>query len=65
MIEKTLAGKRVMFIASASNDTIGQFSMPDDRILFPHFDRLELASNVCFNQYDWCHLKPTIRAAYP
>jgi spore photoproduct lyase len=65
MIEKILAGKQVMFIAPASNVTVDQFTMPDDRILCPHFDRLKLASNGCFYQCDWCYLKLTYRAAQP
>jgi spore photoproduct lyase len=65
MLDKILAGKRVLFIAPAGNDTVDAFTMPDDRIICPHFDRLKLASNGCFYQCDWCYLKLTYRAAHP
>jgi spore photoproduct lyase len=65
MLDKILAGKRVLFIAPAGIDTVDSFTMPDDRILCPHFDRLKLASNGCFYQCDWCYLKLTYRAAFP
>jgi spore photoproduct lyase len=65
MLEKILAGKQVLFIAPAGNDAVDTFTMPDDRILCPHFDRLKLASNGCFYQCDWCYLKLTYRAAFP
>ena len=54
MLQKILAGKQVLFVAPASNDTVDTFSMPDDRMMCPHFDRLKLASNGCFYQCDWC-----------
>jgi spore photoproduct lyase len=65
MLNKILAGKRVLFIAPAAIGTVDTFSMPDDRILCPHFNRLKLASNGCFYQCDWCYLKLTYRAAFP
>jgi len=65
MLDKILTGKQVLFVAPASNSTVDIFSMPDDRILCPHFDRLKLASNGCFYQCDWCYLKLTYRAAFP
>jgi spore photoproduct lyase len=65
MLDKIIAGKRVLFIAPAGLDTVDSFTMPDDRILCPHFDRLKLASNGCFYQCDWCYLKLTYRAAFP
>jgi spore photoproduct lyase len=64
MLNKILAGKRVMYIAPAT-DVVDQFTMPDDRLLCPHFDRLKLASNGCFYMCDWCYLKLTYRAAFP
>jgi spore photoproduct lyase len=48
-----------------SNKFSGSFSVPDDRMVCPHFDRLKLASNGCFYQCDWCYLKLTYRAAFP
>lgn len=64
MVEKIMAGKKVVYIAPASN-VVDVFSMPDDRIVCPEFDRLKLASNGCFYQCDWCYLKLTYRAAFP
>ena len=65
MLDKILAGKKVLHIAPATNDVVDQFTMPDDRMVCPHFDRLKLASNGCFYQCDWCYLKVTYRAAFP
>ena len=65
MLDKIISGKRVLFIAPSGIDTVDSFTMPDDRILCPHFDRLKLASNGCFYQCDWCYLKLTYRAAFP
>lgn len=65
MLEKILAGKKVLYISPAGNDVVDVFTMPDDRMMCPHFDRLKLASNGCFYQCDWCYLKLTYRAAYP
>jgi len=64
MLDKIIAGKRVMYIAPAT-DVVDVFTMPDDRLLCPHFERLKLASNGCFYMCDWCYLKLTYRAAYP
>ena len=64
MLEKILAGKQVVFIAPAA-DVVDIFTMPDNRIACPSFDRLKLASNGCFYQCDWCYLKITYRAAFP
>lgn len=65
MLDKILAGKQVLYIAPAT-DIVDIFTMPDDRMVCPHFDRLKLASNGCFYQCDWCYLKLTYRAAgYP
>ena len=64
MLEKILVGKQIMFIAPAGK-VVDVFTMPDDRLMCPHFDRLKLASNGCFYQCDWCYLKLTYRAAYP
>ena len=64
MLDKILAGKQVVYIAPAKN-AVDVFTMPDDRMVCPHFDRLKLASNGCFYQCDWCYLKLTYRAAFP
>ncbi|MBW2644431.1 MAG: hypothetical protein JRC89_14025 [Deltaproteobacteria bacterium] len=64
MLDKILAGKQVVYIAPATR-VVDVFTMPDDRIICPHFDRLKLASNGCFYQCDWCYLKLTYRAAFP
>ena len=64
MLDKILAGKQLVYIAPAT-DVVDVFTMPDDRIICPHFDRLKLASNGCFSQCDWCYLKLTYRAAFP
>jgi spore photoproduct lyase len=65
MLEKILAGKKVLYISPAGNDVVDVFTMPDNRMMCPHFDRLKLASNGCFYQCDWCYLKLTYRAAFP
>jgi DNA repair photolyase len=65
MLEKIIAGKNILFIAPASNSTVDEFTMPDERILCPHFERVKFASNGCFYQCDWCYLKLTYRAARP
>lgn len=65
MLDKILAGKRVVYMAPASADIVDVFTMPDERMVCPHFDRLKLASNGCFYQCDWCYLKLTYRAAFP
>ena len=64
MLEKILAGKQVVYIAPATR-VVDVFTMPDDRIVCPQFDRLKLSSNGCFYQCDWCYLKLTYRAAFP
>jgi spore photoproduct lyase len=64
MLSKIIAGKRVMYIAPAT-DVVDVFTMPDDRLKCPHFERLKLASNGCFYMCDWCYLKLTYRAASP
>lgn len=64
MLDKMLAGKSVVYIAPA-NKVVDTFTMPDDRMMCPHFERLKLASNGCFYQCDWCYLKLTYRAAFP
>ncbi len=65
MLDKILAGKKLLYISPAGNDVVDVFTMPDDRMMCPHFDRLKLASNGCFYQCDWCYLKLTYRAAFP
>ena len=64
MLDKVLLGKQVVYIAPAK-DAVDTFTMPDDRMVCPHFERLKLASNGCFYQCDWCYLKLTYRAAFP
>jgi spore photoproduct lyase len=64
MLEMILAGKQVVYIAPATR-VVDVFTMPDDRIVCPQFDRLKLSSNGCFYQCDWCYLKLTYRAAFP
>lgn len=64
MLDKIIAGKQVVYIAPATN-VVDTFTMPDDRMICPHFERLKLASNGCFYQCDWCYLKLTYRAAFP
>lgn len=64
MLDKILAGKKILYIAPATK-VVDVFEMPDDRMICPHFDRLKLASNGCFYQCDWCYLKLTYRAAFP
>jgi spore photoproduct lyase len=64
MLEKILAGKKVVYIGPTTN-VVDVFTMPDDRMICPHFERLKLASNGCFYQCDWCYLKLTYRAAFP
>ena len=54
----------MVYIAPAM-DAVDTFTMPDDRMVCPHFERLKLASNGCFYQCDWCYLKLTYRAAFP
>jgi spore photoproduct lyase len=64
MLDKILLGKEVVYIAPATG-AVDTFTMPDDRMVCPHFDRLKLASNGCFYQCDWCYLKLTYRTARP
>jgi spore photoproduct lyase len=65
MLQKILAGKKVLYISPAASGVVDTFYMPDERILCPHFRRLKLASNGCFYRCDWCYLKLTYRAAFP
>ncbi len=64
MLHQILLGKEVVYIAPAM-DIVDTFSIPDDRMMCPHFERLKLASNGCFYQCDWCYLKLTYRNARP
>jgi len=64
MLDKVLLGKQVVCIAPAM-EAVDTFTMPDDRMVCPHFARLKLASNGCFYQCDWCYLKLTYRVAFP
>jgi spore photoproduct lyase len=65
MLDKILAGKKLWYISPAGNDVVDVFTMPDNRMMCPHFNRLKLASNGCFYQCDWCYLKLTYRVAFP
>lgn len=65
MLEKIMAGKKILHIAPAMSGIVDTFTMPDARIMCPHFERLKLASNGCYYQCDWCYLKLTYRAAFP
>lgn len=60
MLDKILAGKKVVYVSPAGN-AVDVFTMPDDRMVCPHFRRLKLASNGCFYHCDWCYLKLTYR----
>ena len=62
MLDKILAGKKVLYIGPPGNSVVDVFTMPDNRMMCPHFDRLKLASNGCFYLCDWCYLKITFRA---
>jgi len=64
MPDKILWGKQVVYIAPAT-DVMDVFSMPDDQMVCPHFERLKLASNGCFYRSEWCCLKLTYRAVFP
>jgi len=64
LLEKILLGKQVVYIGPAA-DVVDTSTMPDDRMVCPHFERLKLASNGCFYRCEWCYLKLTYRAAFP
>jgi spore photoproduct lyase len=64
LLDKILLGKQIVYIAPAGT-AVDTFTMPDDRMACPHFERLKLASNGCFYRCDWCYLKLTYRAAFP
>ena len=64
MLDKILAGKQVVHVAPAEG-VVDRFTMEDDRMMCPHFERLKLAYNGCFYQCDWCYLKLTYRAQMP
>jgi spore photoproduct lyase len=64
MLDKIIAGKQVMYIAPAT-DVVDQFTIRDDRIVCPEFERLKLASNGCYYNCKHCYLKATYRALYP
>jgi spore photoproduct lyase len=64
MLDKILAGKKIVYISPAG-DAVDVFTMVDNRMVCPHFDRLKLASNGCYYRCDWCYLKLTYRAALP
>ena len=64
LLSKILAGKQVVYIAPAT-DVLDVFSIPDDRMVCPHFERLKLASNGCFYRCEWCYLKLTFRGVFP
>jgi DNA repair photolyase len=64
MLENILSGKQLVYIAPA-NDVVDFFTIEDDRMICPHFERLKLAYNGCFYQCDWCYLKLTYRGLRP
>ena len=64
MLDKILAGKSVVFITPAGQ-AVDDFTIPDNRLICPHFKRLKLALNGCFYACDWCYLKLTYRAQHP
>ncbi len=64
ILTKVLAGKSVVFIAPAGQ-AVDDFTIPDNRLMCPHFKRLKLASNGCFYRCDWCYLKLTFRGQRP
>jgi len=47
MLDKIIAGKQVVFVAPASN-VVDIFTMSDNRMACPHFERLKLAANGCY-----------------
>jgi spore photoproduct lyase len=65
MLDKITAGKKVLFVAPASDSRIATKTKEDDRIICPAYDQLKYASNGCFYQCDWCFLKITYRANQP
>ena len=64
MLDKVLAGKKALYLSPVT-EVVDVFTMPDDRMVCPLFDRLKLASNGCFYKCDWCYLKLTYRAVFP
>ncbi len=64
MMNKIITGKQVVFIAPAGQ-VVDEFTIPDDRFVCPHFERLKLASNGCFYMCDWCYLKLTYGHSVP
>jgi spore photoproduct lyase len=64
MLNKVLAGKSVVYITGAGQ-AVDNFTVPDNRLICPHFKRLKLASNGCFYNCDWCYLKLTFRGQRP
>jgi spore photoproduct lyase len=64
MLNHILAGKSVVFIAPAKQ-AVDDFTIPDNRLICPHFARLKLAGNGCFYMCDWCYLKLTFRSQRP
>jgi spore photoproduct lyase len=65
MLNKIIAGKKVLFVAPASDSRVDTKTKEDDRIVCPAYDQLKYASNGCFYQCDWCYLKITHRANQP
>lgn len=59
------AGKAVLYVAPPGKHVVDDFTIPDDRLICPHFRRLKLASNGCFYGCEWCYLKLTYRGAHP
>ena len=64
ILGKYLAGKGVLFVGPPGK-AVDVFTMPDERMVCPHFDKLTLASNGCPYRCDWCYLKLTYRSMFP
>ena len=64
ILGKYLAGKGVLFIGPPGT-AVDVFTMPDERMVCPQFDKLTLASNGCPYRCDWCYLKLTYRSVFP
>ncbi len=65
MLHRITAGKAVVLITAPGNDVVDAFTIPDNRLMCPHFERFKFASNGCFYKCDWCYLKLTFRSQRP
>ena len=61
VLDKIIAGKKVLFVAPPSSEAVDIKTIEDDRIICPHYARLKYSSNACFYQCEWCYLKITYR----